>query len=131
MARDIDRVFLKQAVILPVKLSIRYPLIEPIRRQRIQLLLNESYQLLRQWRNTDSLRHVLASQYEAPQFSKLLYDILHLYALETRLLSRVVRLPGILGFARDLLSQAVYVAMEGIAPRLAQELAARLFRMRQ
>lgn len=128
VASDIDQAFLEQTVILPMKLAIQYPLIEPIRRQRIQSLLYESHQLLRQWQQTGSLRKALALQYDAQQFSKLLYDILHLYGLETRLLSHAARLPGILAFTRDSLSQTVYVAMEAVARQLAGELAARLFR---
>lgn len=128
LARDVDQSFLKQAVILPVKLSIQYPLIEPIRRQRIQSLLNESHQLLRQWQATTCLRNALAVQYNAPQFGKLLYDILHLYSLETRLLAHTVRLPGLLVLMRESLSQTVYVAMEAVARQLAYELAQRVFR---
>lgn len=126
LARDIDQAFLKQ-IISPVKLTIEYPLIEPIRKQRIQLLLNESHRLLRQWQQTGSLRKALAVKYDEQQFRKLLYDILHLYSLETRLLSHATHLPGILAFARDSLSQTVYVTMEAVAHQLAEELAAVCF----
>lgn len=128
VARDIDHAFLKQTVILPVKLSIQYPLIEPIRQQRIQSLLTETHQLLRQWKGMTCLRNALAIQYDAPQFSKLLYDLLHWYSLETRLLSQAVRLPGLLSLARESLGQTVYVTMESVARQLADELAGRLFR---
>lgn len=131
VARNIDQAFLEQAMVLPVKLSIQYPSIEPIRRQRIQSLLNESHQLLHRWQDTGSLRQALAAQYDMQQFAKLLYDILHLYSLETRLLGQVMRLPGILTFARDSLSQTLYMAMETVAQPLAEELAARLFRSRR
>lgn len=130
LARDIDEAFLKQAVILPMKLSIQYPLIEPIRRQRIHSLLNETHQLLRQWQGMTCLRNALAILYDVPQFSKLLYDLLHLYSLETRLLGQAVRLPGLLAWARESLSQTVYVAMEAVARQLADEQAAWLFRHR-
>lgn len=128
LARDIDRAFLQQTVILPVELDIQYREIEPIRQQRIQSLLNETHQLLRQWQTMTCLRNALAMLYDAPQFAKLIFDILHLYSLETRLLSHAVRLPGLISFARESLTQNVYVVMESVARPLSTELANRLFR---
>lgn len=128
LAREIDRAFLQQTVLMPVELNLQYRDIEPIRQQRIQYLLNESHQLLRQWQSMSCLRNALAVLYDAPQFAKLLFDILHLYSLETRLLSHAVRLPGLFTFARDSLSQTVYVVMESVARQLSDELAGNLFR---
>jgi len=128
MARDIDRAFLQQLGILPAELNIDYHEIEPIRQQRIQCLLNESHQLFRQWQSMTCLRNALAMLYDAPQFAKLLFDILHLYSLETQLLSHAVRLPGLIALARESVSQTVYVVMESVARQLADELAGRLFR---
>jgi hypothetical protein len=128
LARDIDRAFLQQIEILPVHLSIQYHDIEPIRQQRIQCLLNESHQLLRQWQTMTCLRNALAMMYDVQPFSKLLFDILHLYSLETKMLSHSVRMPGLIAFARDSVTQTVYVVMESVARQLSDELAGRLFR---
>lgn len=128
LARNIDQAFLQQALILPVEFNIRYQDIEPIRQQRIQSLLHETHQLLRQWQTKPGLRNAMAVMYDAPQFAKLLFDILHLYSLETKLLSNSVRLPGLIAFARESLSQTIYLVMESVARQLANELAGRLFR---
>lgn len=128
LARNIDHAFLQQMVLLPIELDIQYREIEPIRQQRIQCLLNESHQLLRQWQMTTSLRNALAMLYDTPQFTKLLYDILHLYSLETKMLSHAVRLPGLITIVRESMTQSVYIVMESVARILAVELAARLFR---
>lgn len=128
MARDVDRAFLRQAALFPAELTIRYQEIEPIRQQRIQCLLNESHQLFRQWQTATCLRNALAMLYDTPQFAKLLFDILHLYSLETKLLGHSVRLPGVIAFARDSLTQTVYVVMDTVARQLSAELADRLFR---
>jgi hypothetical protein len=128
MARDIDRAFLRETAIFPMNISIEYHDIEPIRQQRIQCLLSESHQLFRQWHTMTSMRNALATMYDAQQFYKLLFDILHLYSLETRMLSHSVRMPGLISFARDTVTQTVYVVMESVARQLSQELSGRLFR---
>jgi hypothetical protein len=128
MARDIDRAFLQQAAIFPVDLIIDYQDIEPVRQQRIQNLLNECHQLLRQWRTMTCMRDAMAALYDADQFEKLLFDFLNLYSLETKMLSHSVRMPAVLSFARESVTQTVYVVMESVARQLANELASRLYR---
>jgi hypothetical protein len=131
LARDIDRAFLQQTVVVPVDITIEYQDIEPVRQQRIQCLLRESHQLLRQWREMRCVRNALADMYAAEQFRKLLFDILHLYSLETKLLSHCVRMPTVLSFASETLSQTVYVVMESVARQLSEELAHDLYRQRR
>ena len=128
MSRDIDRAFLQQAAVFPVNIAIDYQDIDPLRQQRIQCLLNESHQLLYQWRNMTCLRNALAVLYDAEQFRKLLFDILHLYTLETKMLSQTVRMPAVLSFATESLTQTVSVVMESVARQLSNELSARLYR---
>ena len=127
-AREIDQNFLDQAAGFPINIKINYHDIEPVRQQRIQRILAESHAVFRQWHTPVHLRVALAERYDAQQFRKLLYDILHLYSLETRLLSHSVRMPGVLMIARDSLSQTVFEVMESIAGQLAVELAGRLYR---
>lgn len=128
LARNIDQAFLQQVMVLPIDLNIHYQDIEPIRQQRIQSLLHESHQLFRQWQTMTCLRNALAMMYDTPQFAKLLFDVLHLYSLETKLLSHSVRLPGLIAFARESLTQTLYLVMESVARQLSQELAGRLYR---
>ncbi|MEJ2361160.1 MAG: hypothetical protein P8Z75_07000 [Gammaproteobacteria bacterium] len=128
MSRDIDQAMLKQGIVSPARLSSQLPLLEPIRRQYAQSLLNETHQLLCQWQGMTCLRNALALQYDVPQFSKLLYDMLHLYGLQTRLLCQALHLPGFYILVRESNCQTIYLAMDAVARQLASELAARLFR---
>lgn len=128
LARNIDQAFLQEALMLPVEFNLQYQEIEPIRQQRIQSLLHESHQLFRLWQDMTCLRNATAVMFDAPQFAKLLFDIMHLYSLETKLLSHSVRLPGLLAIARESLTQTIYVVMESVARQLSQELAGKLFR---
>lgn len=128
LARDIDRAFLHQAMKLPVELTIQYQEIESIRQQRIQRMLQEAHQLFREWKDKRLFRQALCMHYDSPQFAKLLFDILHLFSLETRLLSQSVRLPGLISIARESLIQTVYVVMDSVARELANEIARRVYR---
>ena len=128
LAHDIDRAFLQQTTIFSMNLVIEYQDIEPIRQQRIQHLLNESHQLLRQWKTMTCLRNAMAVLYDAEQFRKLLFDILHLYSLETKMLSQSVHMPAVLSFARESLAETVYVVMESVARQLSVDLTGRLYR---
>lgn len=128
LARDVDQTFLHQAAGFPINIRINYHDIEPVRQQRIQRILSESHALFRQWQTPTHLRSVVAERYDAMQYRKLLYDILHLYSLETKLLSHSVRMPGVLSFARDSLSQTVYEVMESVAQQLTQQLAGSMYR---
>ena len=127
LARDIDRGFLQHTSHLPIDISVPYQVIEPIRQQRMQIILNESHLLLRDWRSHHGLRRTFIANYTAPQFAKLMFDVLNLYSLETKELSQSVSLPSIIAFARDSMTQTVSMVMESVAKQLSQELTARIY----
>lgn len=120
-ARLIDQAFLQQTAPFPLAIDIRYPDIEPTRRQRIERLLAMSHRLLAHWQSTPHFRHAVAQAYPREQFRVALGEILHLYAQETKLLSRSVHLPALIGLARDRLTDAIFTEMEAVARQLANE----------
>lgn len=130
MSRHMDQVFIARDIIPSTRLANQLPLIEPIRMHYIQFLLNETHQLLRQLQGGSSLRQALACQYDVPQCSKLLYDMLHSIGLETRLLAQVANIPVLVRPMRETISQTIYLAMDGVARVLADDSAHRLFRGR-
>ncbi len=127
-ARGIDQAFLQQAAPFPLAIDIRYPDIEPTRRQRIECLLAMSYRLLAHWQSTPRFRQAVAQAYARKQFHTALGKILHLYALETKALNRSVRLPTFASLARDKLAETIYLEMEVIAGQLASELTDKAYR---
>ncbi len=127
-ARDIDQTFLRQAVIFPVAINIHYGDIEPTRLKRIVRLLDMSYRLLAPWQNTPRFRAAAAHAYTREQFETALHEILHLYALETKMLSNSVSIPRLFTLARDKLTGTIYSVMETIADELASELTRKVYR---
>ena len=126
-AREIDQAFLHEAALFPVNIQIQYQDIERYRQQRIELLLHTSYRIFEQWHGVNSLRRVLQELYSEQAFEQLLHDILRLYAMETRMLSRSVRLPQPLALAREAITQTITRVMAEQADTLSKSLAKRVY----
>jgi len=127
-AREIDRKFLQQTSKLPVSININYDDIERIRRQRMEHLVGAVYRVFQEWEQTPRIRTAFARLYTRDQFFQSLSKILHLYNQETKMLSHCVRLPRMIGMARDKVSNTVYSVMENAAQRLAREITRTVYR---
>lgn len=127
-ARQIDRDFVRQAAVFPIDIRIQYQDIEHYRQQRIELLLHTSYRILTQWQDSHSFRCAVRHQYTETQFREVLHDILRLYAMETRMLSRSIRIPHLLSLARDKVTQTITETMEQEAAVLARTLTQSVYR---
>ena len=119
----IDRDFVDRVRALPVRVVIPYEQIAPIRMQRIECLMECACRVFSNWHRGVRLRAALHAAYPQADFEHRLYRILQLYALETRALSRVVRLPALLVPLREQAGASVVRAMENVAARLAADVA--------
>ncbi len=127
-ARKIDQKFFQQTSALPFSIEFKYNDIEKIRRLRMEQLFDTSYRLFQQWEKTPRIRTAFARLYSRNQFLVLLREILHLYSQETKILSRSVRLPHLIGVARDKLSNTIYSVMEDVSQQLVTELTQIMYR---
>ena len=127
-ARAIDQKFLQQAAVFPVSIHIEYRDIEQIRRRRIERLLEAAGGLFAQWAQTPRFRVAVAQLYSRAEFESLLPEILELYSVETKMLSRSVDIPRIFHIARDSLSDTVHTVMVSVAEGLAGELTRKVYR---
>jgi len=113
-ARAIDREFLERIGAFPVRIEIPYERIEPLRLRRIELGLDTARRILDAWRQGRRLRAAFAHG----ELERRLFEMLRLYAEETRVLSRSVRLPPILERLRERVAERVHDAMLGAARSL-------------
>lgn len=127
-SKEIDRAFLATAGSFPVGIVIPYDEIAPLRTQRIDKLLAAVYRILDAGRLVRGSRPAIRSAYSRVEFERLLQDLLRLYALETRALSRSLRLPTLLVPLRERLARSLYEVMSDTATRLAHELASCVYR---
>lgn len=128
-AREIDRHFVRKAHIPNIGIQIRHEEIESIRAERIRLLLDGLYRILRQWEKQPAMRKAVQAILDRGQFHGLILKILYLYIDETRLLSNSIKLPLTLRRARDTALRTVTAAMQTAAAKVADECAAIMFGM--
>ncbi|OGA95227.1 MAG: hypothetical protein A3E79_15060 [Burkholderiales bacterium RIFCSPHIGHO2_12_FULL_61_11] len=126
--KEIDRAFLTQVGSLPLRIVIPYEEILPVRMKRIECLSGAAYRILGAWQMQSGVRAALQASYPRAELERLLFDLLQLYALETRILSRSVRLPILLAPVRERIAKSLQEIMNDMAERLAAELAAVVYR---
>jgi len=126
-ARVIDQKFVQRTSIFPIAINIRYHDIERIRQQRIELQICEVCKLFNHWQHPLGLRAVITNLYTQQQFRELLKEVLHLYSMETRMLSNSIEIPRILNMARDSLGQKLFNSMERSADEISSELSIKNF----
>ena len=120
--------FLVRTEDMPLRVVIRYEEIEPLRTKRIRYVLDTAYRICVAWQQSDCLRDALRSAYERADFEMVLCIILDLYAQETRVLSRSVRLPSVLAPLRDRAAKHLAGVMSEAGTRVASELARGVYR---
>ena len=128
--KAIDRDFLAQVGGFPIAIVLRYEEILPLRRQRIERLLDAAYRILAAWRAGRGLREALRTCYGQAELESLLSGVLRLYAMETRALSRALRLPALLRPVQDAIGQRLFAIMDAEGARLAREAARGAYRIR-
>jgi len=126
--KEIDRAFLTQVGSLPLRIVIPYEEIMPIRMERIERLSGAAYRVLDAWQLQSGVRAAMQASYPRAELERLLLDLLQLYALETRILSRSVRLPMLLAPVRERIAQSLQGIMNDTAKRLAAELTSVVYR---
>ena len=118
-AREIDGEFLARLGRFPVRLEIRYEDVEPLRRRRMERLLEAAARLLAApWRG---LRPALRACYDERDFAARLGEHLHLYALEIHALQRSLRVPALIGLLRGLVAERMLAIMEAESRALAHQ----------
>lgn len=127
--REIDAEFLARAAGFPVGIVLRYDEILPLRRQRIERLLDAAGRILEAWRGR-GLREALRASYPPPALEAPIAAILRLFAMETRALSRAVKLPALLRPAQDAIGQRLFAIMDAEGARLARDAARSVYRAR-
>jgi hypothetical protein len=123
-AREMDREFVAKLERFPlVRLRIPYEDVEPIRRQRMERLLEAALELLgtTPWRG---IRAAARAHYSRAQFEARVREHLRLYAAEVHALSRSVRPALLVAPWRERLR----ALMERQADALAHEVAHVLYR---
>jgi hypothetical protein len=125
--KTVDRKFIRKLVSSALSVQVRYDDIAEIRKQRIKLITNAVHRLLRDWSGTTSLEDRLRETYPEEELREILIDMLHLYNLETRILTRSVGFLHILDPALRLLSGMLFTLMEEVSKELVGDCIKRIY----
>lgn len=125
--KKIDEEFLTKTHSLPLSLTIPYKDIEKLRKKRMEVIAKFVCTILNHWMDEEPLYNAIRLAYKKEDFKKIILAILHLYNLETKVLSNSVKLPLFLKTARASLSKALYEAMESVAKEMSEEWSLKVF----
>lgn len=115
--KAIDRKFIEAVSVPSFSINPRYSDFADIRIKRIGWIANAVYRLLANWQDTVSFSQAVRNAYTGEEFGVVLREILHLYNLETRILSEAVHSP----FRKTITvcAEVLYADMESAADELA------------
>ena len=125
--KTVDRTFVKSLIIPSLSVRMRYEDIAGIRKTRIRLLANDVHHILRGWDDSSSFEERLRSVYAAEQFKEAIIEILHLFNLETRMLSRSARFFPPFRTAMKVIADTLFDVMEAVSRDLAGDYTIKIY----
>jgi hypothetical protein len=127
MTKRVDNEFVKKIATPLLSIKIKYGDFEEIRKRRIETLLIVVFDLLSHWQETLPFVEVVRGAYAENRFHEVLREILHLYNLETRLLSGSISFHGPARKVKDIFAEKLFSVMEESAEDVAREYTRRVY----
>ena len=119
ITKKVDREFLNKLATPVLSMEVRYEDFAEIRKKRIASLGNMVFELSCNWHASLSFSDIVKNTFEENSYSKLLREVLHLYNVETRLLSNSITFHGPAGRVKDLFANKLFDTMEKTAGDIA------------
>jgi hypothetical protein len=119
ITKRVDKEFLKKLSTPVFSMEVRYDDFAEIRKKRIVSLVNMVFDLLRNWHAALPFSDIVKNTFAEKSYQELLSEVLHLYNLETRLLSNSITLHGPAGRVKGLFAEKLFVTMEKTAGDIA------------
>ena len=106
---------------------IRYDDFSAVRKQRIAAFVNMAYDLLHNWHEGVPFAHVVKTTFAEDIYRNVLREVLHLYNVETRMLSNSFTFHGPAGKVKDLFAERLFATMEKTAGEIASEYSRKVY----
>jgi len=126
MTKKTDREFIKKLSNPLFSMELRYDDFAEIRKKRIVSFSGMVFDLLGNWDDGFSFTDVVKRTFGEEGFRTVLNEVLHLYNVETRLLSNSITFHGPAGRARDLFAEKLFTTMEKAARDISVKYACRI-----
>lgn len=115
MTKEIDNEFLEKLSTPIFSVEIRYDDFAEIRKKRIVSLINMVFDLLCNWQAELPFADIVKSAFAEKNYRETLGEVLHLYNIETRMLSDSITLHGPAGKVKDFFAEKLFETMEKTA----------------
>jgi hypothetical protein len=125
--KAVDRRFLKRLLIPSLSIHVSYEEIADIRKKRIELLASAAALVFGGWIPSLTFHNVVRAVFTQSTFTGSLADILHLYNLETRVVTRSVRFFSPLNRAITHFADSFFEAMEAVSQEMLSECSEKIF----
>lgn len=119
LTKTVDHEFVKKVSNPFFSLTIKYDDFADVRKKRISASVNMVFELLDNWQDDLPYAGNVRSTYEEGAYRGVLGEMLHLYNLETRMLSSSITLHGPAARAKDIFAEKLFTIMEKTAKDIA------------
>jgi len=119
ITKKVDREFLKKLSTPVFSMEVRYDDFAEIRKKRILSLVNMVFDLLCNWHAPLPFPDIVKNTFAEESYQSLLSEVLHLYNVETRLLSNSITLHGPANRVKHLFAEKLFDTMEKAAGDIA------------
>ena len=119
MTKKVDTEFVRNTANPLFSVEVRYDDFAEIRKKRIAALADMVFDLFYNWQTVVHFHHVVKITYTEERYKKMLSEILHLYNVETRMLSKSITFHGPAGRVKDLFADKLFATMEKTAGDIA------------
>ena len=107
--------------------AIRYDDFAEIRKKRIAAFVNMVFDLLHNWQDEVPFPNIVKTTFAEESYREVLREVLHLYNVETRMLSNSFTFHGPAGKVKDLFAERLFTTMEKTAGEIALEYSRRVY----
>ncbi|MDA8239423.1 MAG: hypothetical protein M0Z67_03515 [Nitrospiraceae bacterium] len=127
MTKQVDHEFINRFSNTFLSIRVRYDDFAEIRKERIFSFIGLVFDLLGNWQDGLSFAEVVKRTFSEERYAQILCEILHLYNLETKMLSNSITFHGPAAKLKDLFAEKLLAAMESTAGEIAVEHARRAY----
>jgi len=117
--KKVDEEFINKLSTPFFSIAIRYDDFAGIRKKRIAALVNMALDLLGNWQDGLPFYDIVKTTFEEESYGEALREVLHLYNVETRMLSNSFTFHGPAGKVKDLFAERLITTMEETALEIA------------
>ena len=121
LTKGIDDEFIKKLSTPLFSIEVRYEDFAEIRKKRIVSFIGMVFDVMGKWQDVLSFADNVKNTYAEKNYREVLREVLHLYNIETRMLSHSFTFFGPAGRVKDLFAEKLFVTMEKTAEDIVAE----------